>query len=51
MYSGDYQNVIKSAVEILIKCLASHSRGYHLGIPKALAQRRQEGCVHSINKN
>lgn len=42
MYSGDYQNVINSREEVLIKCLVRNSRDSHLGISKAVAQRRQK---------
>lgn len=53
MFSADSQTVVNSIVEILIKFLVSNSRYYHLGISKAVAQRRQVPlyCVHGIKKN
>lgn len=51
MYSGDYQNVINSREEVLIKCLVRNSRDSHLGISKAVAQRRQKAVSTVYRKS
>lgn len=34
--------MINSIVEVLIKCSVSNSRHHHVGISKAISQKRQE---------